>query len=284
MRSRTSALTSASGVRERIESATEAFEAGVDDYSTRTATQAAIDLAAFGNEYIQRNEPWNLDDDEAAPVVRDCVQLAKAVAVLVYPTTPDAASQIWAQLDEAGSVADAGIEAALEAPSREFDEPTELFEKIDEERVEELNRKLEERVEDADTEANEGERGGDDEEDDEGDEAVDLDPLADERVGFEDFEALDIRVGRITAAEPIEGSDKLVRLEVDIGLEQRQVVAGIKRLHDVDALSDTKVVLLANMERAELFGVESNGMILAAGDEADLLTTHGDAPVGTKIR
>jgi methionyl-tRNA synthetase len=270
-------------VRERIESATEAFEAGVDDYSTRTATQAAVDLAAFGNEYIQRNEPWKLDDDEAAPVVRDCVQLAKAVAVLVYPTTPDAASQIWAQLDEAGSVADAGIEAALEAPPAEFGEPTELFEKIDEDRVEELNRKLERRVEEADAGADEGESESESEE---GDEVVDvaLDPLADERVGFEDFEALDLRVGRITAAEPIEGSDKLVRLEVDIGLEQRQVVAGIKRLHDVDALPGTKVVLLANMERAELFGVESNGMILAAGDEADLLTTHGDAPVGTKIR
>jgi methionyl-tRNA synthetase len=73
-------------------------------------------------------------------------------------------------------------------------------------------------------------------------------------------------------------------LEVDIGVEERQVVAGIKQLHDLDSLPGTRVVLLANMERAELFGHESNGMVLAAGEEADLLTTHEDAPLGSRIR
>jgi methionyl-tRNA synthetase len=113
---------------------------------------------------------------------------------------------------------------------------------------------------------------------------MDLEPIAEDRISFEAFQDLDLRVGRIESAEPIEGADKLVRLEVDIGVETRQVVAGIRQLHDVDALPGTKVVLVANLERSELFGVESNGMVLAAGEEADLLTTHGDAPPGTKIR
>jgi methionyl-tRNA synthetase len=108
--------------------------------------------------------------------------------------------------------------------------------------------------------------------------------LAEERIGFEDFQDVDIRVGQITVAEPIEDADNLMRLEVDIGVETRQVVAGIKGLHDPDDLPGTRCVLLANMEQAELFGYESNGMILAAGEEADLLTTHGDAPLGTKIK
>ncbi len=111
-----------------------------------------------------------------------------------------------------------------------------------------------------------------------------IEPLLEERIGFEDFQDLDIRVGRIEAAEGIEGADDLARLEVDIGFETRQVVAGIKQLHDLDELPGTRCVLLANMEPAELFGVESNGMILAAGDEADLLTTHGDAALGEKIQ
>jgi methionyl-tRNA synthetase len=112
----------------------------------------------------------------------------------------------------------------------------------------------------------------------------DLEPIAEERIGLEEFQDLDLRVGRIERAEPIEGSDELARLEVDIGAETRQVVAGIKQLHDIDSLPGTEVVIVANMERAELFGVESNGMVLAAGEEADLLTTHDDAPPGTKVR
>ncbi|MFB6087623.1 MAG: methionine--tRNA ligase, partial [Haloarculaceae archaeon] len=286
-------------VRERIEAAIEEFRAGVRDYSTRKATQAAVDLAGFGNEYIQRHEPWNLDAEAAAPVIRDCVQIAKAVAVLVYPATPDTAARLWDQLGEDGDVADATVDAALDAPPADFGAPEELFEKIEDERVAELNRKLEDRVvavgESEDEGDSESEGGGESEAEgqaetetdeaaaaDEGD--VNYEPLTEERIGFEDFEDLDIRVGRITAADPIEDSDKLVRLEVDIGVETRQVVAGIKQLHDVEELPGTKVVVLANLEKAELFGVESDGMVLAAGEEADLLTTHGDAEPGTKIR
>jgi methionyl-tRNA synthetase len=62
------------------------------------------------------------------------------------------------------------------------------------------------------------------------------------------------------------------------------VVAGLRRLHDPDVLTGRRVVVAANIERAELFGVESNGMLLAAGEEADLLTTHGDAAPGTRVR
>ena len=91
-------------------------------------------------------------------------------------------------------------------------------------------------------------------------------------------------MGEVEHAEGIEGADDLARLEVDLGVETRQIVAGIKQLHDLDALPGTRVVVLANIEKAELFGVESNGMVLAAGEEADLLTTHADSPPGTKIR
>jgi len=271
-------------VEDRIADAIAEFEAGVNDYSIRKATQAAVDLASFGNEYIQRHEPWNLDDEEAAPVIRDCVQVAKAVAILLQPVTPGTASRLWEQLGEDGAVADATVAAALEEPPADFEEPTELFEKIPEERVEELNEKLEARVAEAT-----GDDGATDEtesDDAAGSEGTDmeLEPLAEDRIDFEDFQELDIRVGEIVAAEPIEDSDDLVRLEVDIGIETRQVVAGIKQLHDVETLPETRVVLLANMEKAELFGYESNGMVLAAGEEADLLTTHEDAPLGSKIR
>jgi methionyl-tRNA synthetase len=113
---------------------------------------------------------------------------------------------------------------------------------------------------------------------------TDIEPIRDERISFEEFQDLDVRVGEIEVAEGIEGADDLARLEVDIGTETRQIVAGIKQLHDLDSLPGTKVVVVANLEQAELFGVESNGMVLAAGEDADLLTTHGDSVPGTKVK
>ncbi len=262
----------------RIEEAIETFETAVAEYDVRTLGQVAVDLADFGNEYIQQNEPWNLVDDEpdeAAQVIRDCVQLAKACALLMQPVMPEKAEALWTQLGEDGSVHEPELSAALETPPAEFDEPDELFTQVEDETIEALNEKLRERV---------SESADDGDDDDDAEDEVDLPALEDDRISFEQFQDIDMRVGEITAAEPIDGADELVRLEVDIGLEQRQVVAGLKQLHETDDLPGTRVVLLANMEQAELFGYESNGMVLAAGEEADLLTTHEDAALGKKIR
>ncbi|WP_435144108.1 methionine--tRNA ligase [Halobaculum sp. P14] len=271
-------------VASRIEEAVDEFAAGVNDYSVRAVGNAAVDLARFGNEYIQREEPWNLvgeDEAAAAQVIRDCVQLAKAVAVLFEPVAPGKSQALWEQLGETGSVHDATTDAALEAPPAEFGAPEELYEKIEPERVDELNAKLEQRVaESAAEQESESDESGEGAEAD----VSDLEPIAENRISFDEFQELDLRVGEILDADPIEDADKLVKLTVDIGVEERQIVAGIKQLHDVDDLPGTKVVIVANLEQAELFGTESNGMLLAAGDDADLLTTHGDAPVGTKIR
>ena len=301
-------------IRGQIADAVETFETAVREYDVRTLGQVAVDLADVGNEYIQRNEPWNLvgdDPDRAAQVIRDCVQLTRACAVLMQPVMPEKAQTLWAQLGEDGQVSETSLDDALEPPADEFGDPAELFEQVEDDQIERLNEDLRERVADAgDSEDSEDEAGADpvevdtnggegtdsadvdasESDDVAGDDSADedgetvLDPVETDRIGFEQFQDLDMRVGEILVADPIEGADDLVRLEVDIGVEERQVVAGIKQLHDLDSLPGTRVVLLANMERAELFGHESNGMVLAAGEEADLLTTHEDAPLGSRIR
>ena len=268
-------------VEREIQSAMDDFRTAVNDYRVRGLGRAPVELAKFGNEYIQRHEPWKLTDDDpekAAQVIRDCVQLSKAIAVLIEPVLPGKAEELWTQLDEDGSVHEATLEAARTAPPAEFDDPSELFEGIEDDRVEELNRQLEERVAAAEDEETATETETDDSE------TPDLEPVADDRVSFEEFKELDLRIGKVLSAEPIEGADKLAKLEVDIGVETRQIVAGIKQLHDLGSLSGTRIVVVANLERSELFGVESNGMLLAAGDEADLLTTHEDADPGTKVQ
>ncbi|WP_117592298.1 methionine--tRNA ligase [Haloprofundus halophilus] len=278
-------------VQNRIEGAIREFGEAVNDYSVRRAGLATVELARFGNEYIQRNEPWKLTDEEpekAAQVIRDCVQIAKAVAVLFEPVAPGKSERLWEALGEAGSVHDVEVHAALDAPPASFDEPTELFEKIEDERVEELNEKLDERVAAAtESEADDGDETETEKEESETDadsDVSDLEPISEDRISFDEFQALDLRVGEIVSAEGVDGADKLAKLEVDIGHEVRQIVAGIKQLHDLDSLVGERVVVVANLEKAELFGVESNGMLLAAGEQADILTTHGDSVPGTKVR
>ena len=266
-----------------IENALEQFREALREYDIRAIGNIAVELAAVGNEYIQRNEPWNLVDDQpekAAQVIRDCVQLSKACAILMQPVMPGKAEALWTSLGETGAVVETTLGDALETPPTEFAEPTELFSKVESEHVESLNEELRERVEAAEQDSTAGE--GEDSEADSTD--VDLEPLEEERISFEEFQGVDMRVGEILDAEPIEGADKLLKLDVDLGVETRQVVAGLRELHEVDSLPGTRVIVLANMEKAELFGHESNGMVLAAGEEADLLTTHEDAPLGTRVK
>ena len=274
-------------VDDRIAEAIAEFEAAINDYSIRKAGNAAIRLAQFGNEYIQRNEPWKLTDDDpeqAAQVIYDCVQLAKALAVIFQPIAPDTCGRLWEQLGEDGDLSEQSIEAAREATQGTFGEPDELFEKIEDERVDELNEKLDERVAAATADEADDEKDESMTEDTDDTDSTDLEPLVDDRISFGDFQDLDLRVGEIVSAEGVDGADKLAKLEVDIGHEVRQLVAGIKQLHDLDELPGKRVIIVANMEKAELFGVESNGMLLAAGDEADILTTHGDAEIGTRVQ
>ena len=267
-------------VREAIDDAVEDFESAVQDYDVRNAGDAAVELAQFGNEYIQQHEPWQLEDgsDEQAQVIRDCLQVATAVAVLLEPICPEKAETVWSQLSVDTDVHAAETDAAYAEPGA-FEEPDELFEKIEDDRVDELDAALEEKIAEA---AAENEDADDDTEDTM--DASDIEPLTDDRIDFDTFQSLDIRVGRIETAEGIEGADDLLRLEVDIGAETRQIVAGLKQLHDTEDLEGESVIVLANLEKAELFGFESNGMVLAAGEEADLLTTKEGAEPGTKVR
>ncbi len=255
-------------VEREIQAACDDLREAINEYNVRNVGLVPVELARFGNEYIQRNEPWHLleeDPDAAAQVIRDCVQLAKAMAILAEPTLPETAATLWAQLAEDGSPGDATLAESLVAPPSTFEAPSELFEQIEEERLDELSADLADRMDLREEESEE-------------------DTIEPARIDFETFQSLDIRTGEILVAEAIEGADELVRLEVDIGSEVRQVVAGLKPYYELDELSGQTVVVLTNLEAAEIFGVESDGMVLAAGTDAKLLTTVEPADPGERIR
>ena len=108
----------------------------------------------------------------------------------------------------------------------------------------------------------------------------------DGRISFEEFGKLDLRVAQVVAAEAVPKAKKLLKLTVDLGGERRQVVAGIAEAYQPADLVGRKVIFLANLKPATIRGVESQGMILAAGD-AEILGLSAldrDVPVGTKVR
>ena len=106
-----------------------------------------------------------------------------------------------------------------------------------------------------------------------------------EQISFDDFKQLDLCVARILAADRIEGSDKLVRIEIDAGEGTRTLVAGIGKAYDPALLLGREIVVLLNLEPRTLMGVESNGMLLAADDNGPvLLAPDRDVPAGAHIR
>jgi methionyl-tRNA synthetase len=113
-------------------------------------------------------------------------------------------------------------------------------------------------------------------------------PQGDDRIGIEDFQKVRLKTARVVSAERVPKSNKLMRLMVDLGGEQRQIVAGIAAQYEPEALVGRNVVVVANLKPAKLMGVESNGMVLAAslGDAGEpvLLDVPPHVPPGTKVK
>lgn len=105
-------------------------------------------------------------------------------------------------------------------------------------------------------------------------------------VTFEDFKKLDIRIGKVLSAERVEGTDKLVRLEIDLGKEKRQLVAGIAEVYEPESLIGKELPILVNLEPREFRGIESQGMILAVDVDGKPVLLHPDeeVPPGSTVR
>jgi methionine--tRNA ligase beta chain len=105
-------------------------------------------------------------------------------------------------------------------------------------------------------------------------------------ISYDDFAKLDLRIAKIIGAEPIENSEKLIRLHISLGEEERQILAGIKKAYIPEDLVGKTIVIIANLEPRKLMGEISEGMLLAASEPDGLpvlLTVLGDIAPGSKI-
>lgn len=107
------------------------------------------------------------------------------------------------------------------------------------------------------------------------------------QIDIDDFAKLDLRVAQVIKAEKVKGTDKLLKLELEVGTDKRQVVTGIAHHYEPEELEGKKVIFLANLKPAKFRGIESQGMILAASDEKDtelaMVTIDKDLPTGLKV-
>ena len=231
------------------------------------------------NKYIDETTPWVLGKDEARKaelnrVLYDLVESLRAISVMIEPFIPTTARRIWAQLNlpqNFDEIRISDIEGWGKTPvGIQINKPEQLFPRIEieEEKLEakkevKENKKAKKEEQKAPEKAKENEDG---------------------MIGIEDFSKIDLRVVEILAAEPVPKTDKLMKIQVSLGDEERTVVSGIAKHYKPEDLIGKHVVLVANLKPAKLRGVMSHGMLLAAskGDELQIVETT--MPVGSKVK
>ncbi|HKD83994.1 MAG TPA: methionine--tRNA ligase [Terriglobales bacterium] len=290
------------------------FHAQFEQYQFSRALETAWTLIAAVNKYIVENEPWAVAEREdrdsrarLAMILRTSVEALRVVTALLYPVMPDATARIWKQLG-------LGEITELELPHLiwgQIENGTKLgrvepvFPRADKSLIERMQKMEQQRS--AESEA----KAAEDQSQSPGKGAQAAQPVTHAaipqsaaaatpagsppgatapaaKISADDFFKVEMRVGEVKVAEKVKGADKLLRLEVDIGTEVRQVVAGIAKAYDPEKLIGRKVVIVANLQPRKLRGLESNGMIVAAsvGDDGQpvLAGFLEDVPVGAKLK
>ncbi len=226
--------------------ARDAVKAKMDEYRVADALDEIISLARRSNKYIDETEPWALAKDEAKSarletVLFNLLEAIRFIGILITPFLPETAEKIIAQCGaketDISSLSEFAQSGTIAAGTPEV-----LFARIDE------SKKLSELEALAAAQA-EPKR--------------EVAPYKDE-ITIDDFDTVDLRIAKVVSCEPVPKSDKLLRIIVNTGEAERQIVSGIAKEYKPEELIGRKIILVSNLKPAKLRGVESNGMLLAA--------------------
>lgn len=241
----------------------------IDSYQIKDAAREMMTLPALGNRYFDHAAPWkSFKTDRAAcdRSIATCMRLVSALEVVTYPFLPFTSRAIGRMLGLGKRSWDDAARSALPA---QLGDVQILFGKIDDSIIQAQIAKLGQKP--ATEPAAEPPQP----------------KPAEERtvIAYEDFKKAELRVARVLAAEAVPGATKLLKLQIDLGTEQRQIVAGIALAYKPEELVGKSIVVVANLAPAVIRGVESNGMLLAAvsGGVVAVIAPGCDVPPGTPV-
>ena len=272
-----------------LDDRTAQYRSAMDRLALDAGARAAFDVVDATNEYIASSEPWVLARSEDGQAQLDQVlwssaEALRAAAVMLWPVMPGSATEILKRL------AVAPAEAARPRLARDLTWRTSGSRSL--RKGDALWPRLEAATRPPAISTKESvvtDRPQPDPNAPAAPAPSAPGPAAAgaDRISIDDFMKVDLRVARVTAAERVPNSKKLVKIDIDLGAEQRTVVAGIAEAYDAAALVGRHVVIVANLKPAKLMGIESNGMVLAASPEGGkpVLVAFDEPPApGTRVR
>jgi methionyl-tRNA synthetase len=242
------------------------IDAGYRDYQVKKNCKLAMDIARLGNKYFDERQPWSAiktDQESVKETLFVCLKLLHLVSVALSPIVPESMNRLRAMMNLA-PVQD--WEAFPQDPEYRLGETKPLFYKVSDEEIEREIALL----------------GANPQETMEARPGI---PLK-EQISFADFERIDLRVATVLEAECVPKTDKLLHLKVDLGFEQRELVAGIAQHYAPQDIIGKQVVMLANLEPRTIRGIQSHGMVLAvqSGDKLVLTAPAGECENGSTVK
>ena len=250
------------------------FREKMDTYHIADAIDDVVTLLRRTNKYIDETTPWTLAKDESlkgrlGTVMYNLLECIRFAAVLLEPIIPATSEAIYKQIgtdktDYASLSAFGGMTAGASVG-----EASVLFARIDEKKLlDEVHAKMEAQAKAAEAAEKAAQK-----------------PEGLALIGIEDFMNVELRSAQILACEKVPKAKKLLKLQIDLGYEKRQVVSGIAKFYEPEALIGKKVILVTNLKPAVLCGIESNGMILASGEDTiRVVFLDPETPLGERIR
>ena len=243
---------------QRISEYPDMLSRNIENYKFRDALSTFMDISRLGNKYLADTEPWNLikeDRERVGTILNLSLQVAANLAIMGEPFLPFTVEKInnilrldKNQWNSAGSI-------DLIDTGHQINVPKLLFEKIENKAIEFQINKLNATITGTDL----------------GNKDNNTIKAVKKAISYEDFSKLDMRIGTILEAEKIEKSNKLLKLKIDTGVDQRTVVSGIAKDYSPGEIVGMKVSILVNLAPKKIMGIESQGMILMGeGDDGKL--------------
>jgi methionyl-tRNA synthetase len=251
-----------------IRSAPESIGGLLENFEMRNATKAFMDVCRSANKYFNDKAPWETrktDPAKCGTTLNVCLQVANSLCTLMEPVLPNSSETLRSMLNlPKPSTWDHAADPSL-PEAHALGEPRILFTKIEDEAIQKEIDKLN-RL-DGEKERHPASAG-----------------METGRIAVDQFKKVDLRTAKVVSAERIPKADKLLRLQLDLGNEKRQIVAGVAQSYTPEQITGKTILIVANLEPAVIRGVESQGMLLAVKTDRGhaLVVADGDVPPGIR--